>query len=174
MKRTIILTLTAAGLLVLSPHAMPGAQAQQQTIRVDLDQSLLDKSIIALPQIAKLGMSATVPQTEEELRKQLERICTDAGFDSYDQCAQVTGYVGMIISAWDQRALRFRDPIVLMRAQLSRLEADTSPPTPEREQTMVQMKEILGRFPGGVPRAHLDLATSNRDRIFEAIGRARG
>src|SRR5262245_22461727 len=112
MKRTIILsTLAAAGLLLLSPQAMPGAQAQQQTIRVDLDQSLFDKSITALPQIAKLAMSATVPPTEEELRKQLERICTDAGFDNYDQCQQVTGYVGMIISAWDQRALRFRDPI---------------------------------------------------------------
>ena len=73
-------------MLFVSLSAVPEAQAQQQPMRVDLDQALLDRWLIAMPQIIKLGKSSSAPQSDETARPHMERICAGAGFDSYDQC----------------------------------------------------------------------------------------
>ncbi len=170
MMRTLILTLAAAAILLLPPNAIPDAQAQQERIRVELDQSLLDKWLLLMPQFDQLKRSGKMPQSEEAARTLIAGVCTKAGFDSSDQCTQVLGYVGMIVSTWDPRTRSFRDPMPRMRSQLARLEADTSPPTPQREQAIAQMKQVLARFPEQFPPEHVQLIAANQDRVLAAIG----
>jgi hypothetical protein len=170
MMRPLALALSAAAMLLLPP-AMPGAQAQQQKLRVELDQSLLEKWLLLMPQMTRLVQSGSMPQTEQEAQAVLERVCTKAGFDGYEQCTQVLGYVGMIASAWNPATRSFRDPLVQMRAQLASLEADTSPPTPERNRTIAEMKQILANLPEHIPQEHLQLVTANHDRVLAATGR---
>ncbi len=112
-----------------------------------------------------------MPQSEEAARALIEGACANAGFDSYDQYAEVLGYVGMIVSTWDPRTRSFRDPMPQMRSQLARLEADTSPPTPQREQAIAQMKQVLAHFPEQLPPEHVQLIAANQDRVLAAIGR---
>ena len=99
----------------------------------------------------------------------MRRMCDDAGFESFEQCQDVTGYVGMIIGGCDRRTRSFHDPVVLMRRQLARLEANTSPPSAEREQQIAQLKAVLAALPERLPHEHLQLMTANRDRVFKAI-----
>lgn len=169
MIRTIASGLTAATISVLAVTGPPAAQAQKHMSPIVLDQSLVDRWLLAMPAMIKLGTSSSTPQTDDAVRPQVERICSEAGFDSYDQCGEVIGYVGMIVSACDRRARTFRDPIVLMRRQIARIESDMSLSPEERDKATAELKEIVARFPENLPQTHIRLMTANRDRVFAAL-----
>ncbi|HWE21339.1 MAG TPA: hypothetical protein VG758_29910 [Hyphomicrobiaceae bacterium] len=163
-------------MLILALNAVPSARAQQQ-IRVELSQLLLDQWIAVAPAFFKMSKSNpdfSRPETEVALRVQMEKACIEAGFDSYDQCAEVFGYVGIIIAGCDRRTRSFRDPIPLMRRQLARLEADISMPPAERDKQISELRQLLAALPDRLPTEHLRLMTANRDRIFKAILSAGG
>lgn len=166
MIRKSVSRLAATALLACLIGAT-GAQAQSKT--VELNQSLLDQWIVVMPAVIKLGKSTSAPQTDEAARPHMERICTEAGFQSYDQCAEVIGYVGMIVSACDRRTQTFRDPIALMRREVARLEADTKMPPAAKAQVIAELKEIVAAFPDGFPDHHIRLMNANRDRVFAAV-----
>jgi len=172
MFRSPFLAVPAFGaMLLLSPVGQPAARAQQQQASpVELNQSLLDRWLVAMPGIVKLGTSSSAPQTDDDARPHVERICAEANFDSYDQCAQVIGYVGMIVSACDKRTGTFRDPVAMMRREIARIEASTSLPAANKEQTIRSLREMLAALPDKLPDAHIQLMNANRDRIFAALG----
>ena len=122
-----------------------------------------------MPQVVKLGKSSTVPQTDDALLPHLERICADAGFDSSDQCGAVIGYVGMIVSTCDRRNRTFHDPIVMMRREIARIEADASLSPADKDEAAAELKQIVAGFPNNIPEAHPRLMTANRDRIFAVL-----
>jgi hypothetical protein len=167
MIRTMPLTLAAVALLCLSAVGLYDGHAQQPA-PIQLDQSLLDRWIVAMPQVIKLGKSGT-PQTDDALRPHLNRICAEAGFDSYDQCGETIGYVGMIVSACDRKSGTFRDPIVMMRRQIRRIEANAKLSPDDKEKATAELKHIVARFPNNLPEAHIGLVTANRDRIFAVL-----
>ena len=168
MVRTMPWTLAAAIVLLLSPVLLHHAQGQQPTL-IELNQSLLEKWLVVMPQVVKLGKSATVPQTDDALLPHLEKICAGARFDSSDQCGAVIGYVGMIVSACDRRNRTFRDPIVMMRREIARIEADASLSPADKDEATAGLKEIVAVFPNNLPEAHIQLVTANRDRIFAVL-----
>lgn len=153
-----------AAMLHFSPIGQPAAQP------IELNQSLLDRWLVAMPGIAKLGTSGSAPQTDEAARPHVERICAEASFDSYEQCAEVIGYVGMIVSACDRRTQTFRDPVAMMRREIARIEVSTSMSTDAREQAIGSLREMLATLPDKLPDAHIQLMNANRDRIFAALG----
>lgn len=160
-----------AAMLLFSPIGQPAAQAQQQQAQpVELNQSLLERWLVAMPGIVKLGTSGSALQTDDDARPHVERICAEARFDSYDQCAEVIGYVGMIVSACDRRTQTFGDPVVVMRRHLARLRANTSMPAAKRDQAVAGVEAILAEMPDRFPEAHIALMNANRDRIFAALG----
>jgi hypothetical protein len=176
VTRASALSLAAAAMLILAPNAVPSAWAQQQ-LRVELNQLLLDQWIAVAPAFFKMSKSNpdfSHPETEAGLRAQMEKACIEANFDSYDQCAQVFGYVGLIIAGCDRRTRSFHDPIPLMRRDLARLEADISMPPAERDKKISELREALAGLPDRLPTEHLQLMTANRDRIFKAILSAGG
>ena len=134
-----------------------------------MNQSLLDRWLVVMPAVINLGKSDAAPQTDDAARPHMEKICAAAGFESYDQCAEVIGYVGMIVSACDRRSRTFRDPILLMRRELARLEADTKMPAAARNQAIAEMKEIVAAFPNGFPASDIQLMNANRDRVFAVL-----
>ena len=158
-------------MLLGSPLA-PAAQAQQQqpSPLVDLNQTLLERWIAVVPALLSLSKSGAAPQSDAEARPHMERICAEAGFDNYDQCAQVIGYVGMIVSACDRRTQTFGDPVVVMRRHLARLRANTRMPAAKREQAVAGVEKILAEMPDSFPEAHIALMNANRARIFAALG----
>lgn len=167
MTRTIVSSLAAAAMLLLFQS---GARAQQPPAQpIELNQSLLDRWLVVMPAVINLGKSDAAPQTDDAARPHMEKICADAGFQSYDQCAEVIGYVGMIVSACDRRSRTFRDPILLMRRELARLEADTKMPAAARNQAIAEMKEIVAAFPNGFPASDIQLMNANRDRVFAVL-----
>jgi hypothetical protein len=172
MTRTKVLGVVIAAALALSPIRPPAAQAQQQPTRVELDQSLLDRWIAVFPAFFKMSKSnpdPSRPETEAGLRAQMEKACAGAGFDGYDQCAEVFGYVGMIVSACDRRTRTFRDPIVLMRRQIARIEADTKLSAEQKDKATAELRQVVARFPDNIPAEHLRLMTANRDRVFAVL-----
>jgi hypothetical protein len=169
LRRKIVLALAAAAMLSLSPYAAPDARAQQSQIRVELDQAVVDKWLVFMTGIYEILKSGTVPQTEEALRRHIERFCAEAGFDSLDRCGEIMGYVAMIVATWDPLERSFRDPLPRMRNTLARLEADTNP-TRESERTIAQLRDVLARLPERLPREHLQLINANRNRILPVIG----
>jgi hypothetical protein len=158
--------MATAALLTFGP---PGAQAQQSMTPIELNQSLLDKWLVVMPAVIKLGKSGRAPQTDEALRPDLELICADAGFDNYDQCGEVIGYAGMIVSACDRRTGTFRDPIIMLRQEIARIEANKRLSLAEWDKATADLKQIVARFPDNLPKAHLQLMTANRDRVFAAL-----
>ena len=159
-----------AALLLFSPIGQAAAQVQQRQAQpIELDQSLLDRWLVAMPGIVKLGTSRSAPQTDETARPHVERICAEARFDSYDQCAEVIGYVGMIVSACDRRTQTFGDPVVVMRRHLARLRANTTMPAAKREKAVAEVETILVEMPDRFPEAHIALMNANRARIFAAL-----
>jgi hypothetical protein len=157
--------LVAAALLMVG---LPGARAQIVS-PIELNQTLLDRWLVVMPKVVKLGKSSDAPQTDDALRPHLEKICAEAGFDSYDQCGEVIGYVGMIVSACDRRTRTFHDPIVLMRRQIARIEANTKLSPADKDKATAELKRIVARFPSNLPEAHLRLVTANRDLIFAVL-----
>ena len=167
MIRALVSSLAAAAMLLLFQS---GARAQQPPAQpIALNQSLLDRWLVVMPAVINLGKSDAAPQTDDAARPHMEKICADAGFQSYDQCAEVIGYVGMIVSACDRRSRTFRDPILLMRRELARLEADTKMPAAARNQAIAEMKEIVAAFPNGFPASDIQLMNANRDRVFAVL-----
>lgn len=167
MTRALVSSLAAAAMLLLFQS---GARAQQLPPQpIELNQSLLDRWLVVMPAVINLGKSDAAPQTDDAARPHMEKICADAGFQSYDQCAEVIGYVGMIVSACDRRSRTFRDPILLMRRELARLEADTKMPAAARNQAIAEMKEIIAAFPNGFPASDIQLMNANRDRVFAVL-----
>jgi hypothetical protein len=162
-------TLAAAIVLLFLPVQLHHAEGQQQPTSIELNQSLLEKWLVVMPQVVKLGKSSTVPQTDDALLPHLERICAGAGFDSYDQCGAVIGYVGMIVSTCDRRNRTFHDPIVMMRREIARIEADANLSPADKDKATAELKQIVAGFPNNIPEAHLRLMTANRDRIFAVL-----
>ena len=157
-----------AGCLVAPSSAQ--AQTQQQALQpIELNQTLLDKWLVAAPAMARLAQSSAAPQTDDAARPHVEKICIEAGFQSPDQCGEVIGYVGMIVAACDRRSQTFRDPIAMMRRELARLAKDTALAPEAKAETIANLKEIIAAFPNGFPKEHLQLVTANRDRIFAAL-----
>lgn len=156
----------AAALLMVG---LPGAWAQQIVSPIELNQTLLDRWLVAMPKVVKLGKSSDAPQTDDALRPHLEKICAEAGFDSHDQCGEVIGYVGMIVSACDRRNRMFRDPIVMMRRQIARIEADARLSPADKDKATAELKQIVATFPANIPESHLRLMAANRDRIFAVL-----
>ena len=148
----------------------PAAQAQQSTLLVDLNQTLIDRWIAVIPALLSLSKSGTPPQSDAEARPHMERICAEASFDNYEQCAQVIAYVGMIVSACDRRTQSFGDPVAVMRRHLARLRANTRMPAAKREQSVAEVEKILAEMPDRFPEAHIALMNANRARIFAALG----
>ena len=133
----------AVAILLGWPLAL-AAQAQPQSAPlVDLDQTLLERWMAVIPTLVNLSKSHAAPQTDTEARPHMERMCTEAGFDNYDQCAQVIGYVGMIVGACDRRTQTFGDPVVVMRRHLARLQADAQMSPAKREQAVAEVEKIL-------------------------------
>ena len=167
--RTRLFALVVA--ILLSAPLTQTAQAQQQPAPlVDLNQTLIDRWIAVIPALLSLSTSGAAPQNDAEARPHMERICAEAGFDDYDQCAQVIGYVGMIVSACDRRTQSFGDPVVVMRRHLARLRANTRMPAAKREQSVAEVEKILAEMPDSFPEAHIALMNANRARIFAALG----
>jgi hypothetical protein len=167
--RTMSWTLAAAIVLFFAPVQLHIAKGQQQPTSIELNQSLLEKWLVVMPQVVGLGKSSTIPQTDDALLPHLERVCTDAGFDNYDQCGAVIGYVGMIVSTCDRRNRTFHDPIVMMRREIARIEADASLSPEGKDEATAELKHIVAGFPNNIPEAHLRLMTANRDRIFAVL-----
>ena len=153
MVRALVSSLAAAAMLLLFQS---GARAQQAPAqRIALNQSLLDRWLVVMPAVINLGKSDAAPQSDDEARPHMERICADAGFPSYETCAEVIGYVGMIVSACDRRSQSFAIRYRLMRRELARLEADTKMPPEAKAQAIADVKEIVAVVSQGLPpRAH--------------------
>src|SRR5258708_6866183 len=96
-----IFTAASAAVIFLSLVGSGQAQAQQPTISVEFNQSLLDKWLVAVPEIKKLSKSAMAPKNDDEALQHMERICADAGFNSVDQCSEIIGYAGMMFGGFD-------------------------------------------------------------------------
>lgn len=169
-RSTRFLVSLMAAILLVSPLAH-AAQAQQQPAPlVDLNETLLERWIAVIPALLSLSKSSTAPQNDAEARPHMERICAEAGFDNSDQCAQVIGYVGMIVSACDRRTQTFADPVVVMRRHLARLRANTRMPEAKRERAVADVEKILAEMPDSFPAEHIALMNANRVRIFAALG----
>ena len=157
--------------ILLSLPLVPVAQAQQQPAPlVDLNQTLIERWIAVVPALVSVSKSGAAPQSDADARPHMERMCTEAGFDSYDQCAQVIGYVGMIVSACDRRTQTFGDPVLVMRRHLARLQANNRMPAAKRERAVAEVEKILAELPDSFPEAHIALMNANRARIFTALG----
>lgn len=171
MFRSTWLLVSLMAAILLSPTLPATARAQQQPAPlVDLNQTLLERWITVIPALLSLSKSGTAPQNDAEARPHMDRICTEAGFEGYDQCAQVIGYVGMIVSTCDRRTQSFGDPVVVMRRHLARLRANTRMPAAKREQAVAEVENILAEMPDSFPEAHIALMNANRVRIFAALG----
>ena len=119
-------------MLLLLPNAIPDARAQQERKPSSWISPCSTSGSSSCRSSTSSRNPGEMPQSEEAARALIEGACANAGFDSYNQCAEVLGYVGMIVSTWDPRTRSFRDPMPQMRSQLARLEADTGWPTPPR------------------------------------------
>jgi len=167
LVRSAIAAAAVAATLIAADAGPRTAQAESTTAPIELNQSLIDRWLILMPAFGKLMKEGAAQLPEDEGRVQLERICADAGFDNADQCAQVFGYIGMILSACDGPNRRFRDPIILMRQQIAKIEADANLSLEQKDKATAELKEVVARFPNNVPEAHLRLVTANAHRIFK-------
>lgn len=170
MLRTILSSCATIALLV---PLVGSAQAQEPRKPTELSQVLLDRALVALPEINKLAASPAAPASDDTARPHLERICTAAGFETTDQCGTIIGYVGILFSGFDPRTGTFVDPIVRMRKQIAQIEANARLAADEKDKMTTPLREIVATFPENMPEAHLRLMTTNRDRIFEAFGKLR-
>jgi len=155
-------------LILFSPAARPDAQAQLAA-PVEFNQTLLDRWLEVFPAVMRTTKPDAAPMSEDAGQEFIERICARAGFASYDQCAEVFFYAGMIMSACDRKSRSFRDPIKLMRRQIAKIEANASLSPEQKAKATAGFKEVVARFPDNIPAAHLRLMTVNRDRIFQIV-----
>lgn len=169
-RNSRLLVALLAVILLGSPLATAARAQQQSAPLVDLNQTLIDRWVAVIPTLLSLSKSHAAPQTDAEARPHMERMCTEAGFGSYEQCGEVIGYVGMIVSACDRRTQSFGDPIAVMRRHLARLRANTSMPAAKREQAVAEVEKLLAGMPDSFPEAHIALMNANRARIFAALG----
>ncbi len=170
MLRTTFSVLAIAAALISSHLGQPVAQAQTAAPAAEFNQTLLDRWLVAVPAIAALKASANAPQTDDAARPHMERICTDAGFASFEQCGTTIAYAGILFSGFDPRTRSFKDPAAMMRARVAEIEANAQMPPQAKEGMLAQMREAAAGFPKDIPDAHLRLMADNRDRIFKTLG----
>jgi hypothetical protein len=166
--RSALATCAVAGLVLFCPAARPEAQAQVAA-PVTFDQTLLDRWLDVFPAVMRMTKPDAVPMSDDAGQEFMEHICAGAGFASYDQCAEVFFYAGMIMGACDRKSRSFRDPIKLMRRQIAKIEANAGLSPEQKAKATAGLKEVVARFPDNIPAAHLRLMTANRDRIFEIV-----
>jgi hypothetical protein len=172
MFRAALSTCTIAVLLLLSPAARTDARAQHVVAPVEFNQTLLDRWLVVFPAAVSMARPDAAPMSDNQLQAYLERACAEAGFAGYEQCAEVFGYAGMILSACDRRSRSFRDPIKLMRLEIAKIEANTTLSPEQKAKATAELRRVVARFPDNIPEAHLLLMAANRDRIFEVVLKA--
>ena len=76
MIRALVSSLAAAAMLL---QFQSGARAQQSPAQpIALNQSLLDRWLVVMPAVINLGKSDAAPQTDDEPRPHMEKICAEA------------------------------------------------------------------------------------------------
>jgi len=173
MMRAALAALAITAVLISSSIDRPVALAQTAEPATEFNQTLLDRWLIAVPAIAALKASTTTPQTDGDAGPHMERICTNAGFDTTEQCGTTIAYAGILFSGFDPRTRTFKDPAAMMRTRIAEMEASTQMPSQSKDKLLAQMKEAAAGFPKEIPEAHLRLMAENRDRIFKTLGGAR-
>ncbi len=166
MMRSALSMLSVAAILAVS--GLPAAQAQTVAV-AEFNQALLDGWLRAVPAMATLNASTDAPKTDEALRPHMERICTEAGFASFEQCGTTIAYAGILFSGFDPRTRTFKNPSDAMRERIALIEGNAQMPLQAKEAMLAPMMEAAAGFPKDIPDAHLRLMADNRDRIFKAL-----
>lgn len=166
MMRLALSMLSVAAVLAVS--GLPAAQAQT-VAAAEFNQALLDGWLRAVPAMAALNASADAPKTDETVRPHMERICTEAGFASFEQCGTTIAYAGILFSGFDPRTGAFKNPADAMRERIALIEGNARMPSEAKEAMLAPMREAAAGFPKDIPDAHLRLMADNRDRIFKAL-----
>ena len=169
MIRLIISAIAVAAAFVLIPAGLSSAIAQTADAPVEFNQTLLDRWLVAIPAINKFSTSSDTPQTDAAAQARLEQVCAQAGFETYDQCTNTIGYVGILVGGFDPSTRTFQDPIARMRARIAEIEANTKLPLATREQMTAEMKGFVAGFRHTIPAAHLQLMTANGQHIFKTL-----
>jgi hypothetical protein len=169
MLRSALFALAVAAAVALSPIGPSTAVAQAVAPPVEFNQTLLDRWLIALPAINRLSTSSNAPQTDEAARPHLERICAEAGFETFDQCTTTVAYAGMLIGGFDPPTKTFQDPIAKLRARITEVESDPKLPAAAKEQITAPMREVVTGFRHIIPAEHLQLMTTNGKHIFKTL-----
>jgi hypothetical protein len=169
MIRRTLCAITIATTLAIGAPSAPSAIAQSTDAPVELNLTLLERALIAIPAINRYAASSDAPQNEVAAQARLEQVCAEAGFDSQDQCTTTIGYVGILIGGFDPATKSFQDPIQKMRTRIAEVEADARMPAAAKEQITAPMKEAITGFRRPIPQAHLQLMTANARYIFKTL-----
>lgn len=166
MLRSALAAVALAMAFAQTSMSAAAAQPQGRPLPTEFNQVLLDRSLVALPKIAQLGKQR-LGRTDEQAH--MKPICSEAGFDSIDQCTSMVAYTGMLFGGFDPRSGTFRDPVTQARDTLAMIEANPAMPPEEKAKLTAPMRRLIASFPRNIPTAHLELMTANRDRIFEVL-----
>ena len=173
MLRSALFAIAAATALAFVPTGSSIALAQPAEKPIELNKTLLDRWLIVIPAINKLAASTDAPQTEEAAQVRLRTACSDAGFETYDQCTATIGYVGILIGGFDPATKTFQDPIARMRARIAEIEADTTLSAAAKDQMTAPIREAVAGFRHAIPAEHLQLMTANARHIFKTLAQQR-
>ena len=170
MIRSMLSMLAVAAGIAAMPIGQSPAQTQT-AVAAQFDQTLLDGWLRAVPAMAALNASSDAPKTDDAARPHMERICTEAGFASFEQCGTTIAYAGILFSGFDPRTSTFKNPSDAMRERIALIEGNARIPSKAKEAMLAPMREAAAGFPKDIPDAHLRLMTDNRDRIFKSLKR---
>ena len=169
MIRSALSAIAVAAAFALTPAGPSKAIAQAADAPVEFNQTLLDRWLVVIPAINRFATSSDTPQTDAAAQARLEQVCAQAGFETYDQCTNTIGYVGILVGGFDPSTRTFQDPIARMRARIAEIEANTKLPAATSERMTAEMKDFVAGFRHAIPAAHLRLMTANGRHIFKTL-----
>ncbi len=169
MLRPALAAIAIAAAVAFVRAGASTAIAQAIEAPVAFNQTLLDRALVVIPAINRYATSSDAPQTEAAAQARLEQVCTEAGFETQDQCTNTIGYVGIMIGGFDPATRTFKDPIARMRARIAEIEANPQLPAATKEQMTAPIKEAVAGFRHIIPAAHLQLMTANGRHIFKTL-----
>jgi hypothetical protein len=154
-------TICAVAWTGLCAVAASAATTPQGRSPVELTDALLDHWLAAMQRIGSdsfKGLAPAYPVVKPDPAA-LDKICSEAGFTSPDECSCTVLYVAVILNGFDERAKAFIDPAKALERRLMTGVQRTGLSAADMQASVARDRRLLfalrKALPGGVPHEHL-------------------
>ena len=148
------------------------APAQPAMKQIALTQKQIDGVLASAKEMN--AIADKLPENaapDPKVTTQFEAVAKKNGFAGYDEYGVVVDNIGLVMAGFDPATKKYVGADAVIKAQITRVQADNKMPAKDRQQALADLNEALKHLPPAIEnQGNIDLVAKNYDKLTEVMG----